>query len=89
MLDGYLEVYEGLCSVKKVRNSSSFIFFFSFIAISMIDYLVTVSHTRFDQVDLSGQIFTGSSVRKVLVREAKSHAAVALVVGTCKQRALG
>lgn len=55
----------------------------------MIDYLVTVWHTRFDQVDLSGQIFTGSSVRKVLVREAKSHAAVALVVGTCKQRALG
>lgn len=57
LLDGYLEVYEGLCSVKKV--------------------------------DLSGQIFTGSSVRKVLVREAKSHAAVALVVGTCKQSALG
>ncbi|XP_062176496.1 protein kinase STUNTED-like isoform X3 [Alnus glutinosa] len=57
LLDGYLEVYEGLCSVKKV--------------------------------DLSGHIFTGSSVRKVLVREAKSHAAVAVVVGISKQKALG
>ncbi|KAG6651581.1 serine/threonine-protein kinase CDG1-like [Carya illinoinensis] len=57
LLDDYLEVYEGLCTVKKVS--------------------------------LSGQIFVGSSIRKVLVREAKSHAAGAVVVGISKQSALG
>jgi hypothetical protein len=51
-------------------------------------WLITIWHTQF-QVDLSGHIFTGSSVRKVLVREAKSHAAVAVVVGISKQKALG
>jgi hypothetical protein len=56
-LDGYLEVYEGLCNVKKVY--------------------------------LSGQILTGTSAKKVLVREAKSHAAVAVVVGISKHCALG
>ncbi|KAF1899841.1 hypothetical protein Lal_00019973 [Lupinus albus] len=45
----YLEVYEGLCDVKKVG--------------------------------LIGQVFTGSSFRSILVREAKNHAAMALVVG--------
>nr|KYP68318.1 putative serine/threonine-protein kinase At1g01540 family [Cajanus cajan] len=49
MIDGYLEVYEGLCGVNKVG--------------------------------LTGQIFTGSSIRNILVREAKNHAALALVVG--------
>ncbi|XVF00873.1 hypothetical protein REPUB_Repub04eG0039300 [Reevesia pubescens] len=57
LLEGYLEVYEGLCSVKKV--------------------------------DLKGQIFKGSSTGKVLIREAKNHAAVALVVGIGKHSALG
>ncbi|XP_022763047.1 probable serine/threonine-protein kinase PBL26 [Durio zibethinus] len=57
MLEGYLEVYEGLCSVKKV--------------------------------DLKGQIFKGSSTRKVLIREARNYAAVALVVGIGKHSALG
>jgi len=33
------------------------------------------------QVDLSGQIFYGRSVRNILVREAKKHDALALVVG--------
>ncbi|KAB1207538.1 Receptor-like cytosolic serine/threonine-protein kinase RBK2 [Morella rubra] len=56
LLDGYLEVYEGLCKEKKV--------------------------------DLTGQVFAGSSVRKALVREAKSHAAAAVVVGICKQSPL-
>ncbi|KAG5118267.1 hypothetical protein AAZX31_12G031700 [Glycine max] len=49
LIDGYLEVYEGLCGVKKVG--------------------------------LTGQIFTGSSIKNILVREAKKHAALALVVG--------
>ncbi|MED6156739.1 hypothetical protein PIB30_017113 [Stylosanthes scabra] len=49
LIDGYLDVYEGLCDVKKVG--------------------------------LTGQILTGSSIRDILVREAKNHAAVALVVG--------
>ncbi|KAF5443778.1 hypothetical protein F2P56_036312 [Juglans regia] len=57
LLDDYLEVYGGLCTVKKVS--------------------------------LSGRIFVGSSIRKVLVREAKSHAAGAVVVGISKQSALG
>lgn len=33
------------------------------------------------QVGLTGQIFTGSSIKNILVREAKKHAALALVVG--------
>ncbi|OIV99545.1 hypothetical protein TanjilG_17355 [Lupinus angustifolius] len=49
LIAGYLEVYEGLCDVKKVG--------------------------------LIGQVFTGSSFRSILVREAKNHAAMALVVG--------
>ncbi|XWS40194.1 hypothetical protein CRYUN_Cryun18bG0119800 [Craigia yunnanensis] len=57
LLEGYLEVYEGLCSVKKV--------------------------------DLKGQIFKGNSTRKVLIREARNFAAVALVVGIGKHSALG
>ncbi|KAK7312257.1 hypothetical protein VNO77_36006 [Canavalia gladiata] len=49
LMDDYLEVYEGLCGVKKVG--------------------------------LTGQILTGRSIRNILVREAKNHAALALVVG--------
>ncbi|RYR22653.1 hypothetical protein Ahy_B03g067964 isoform B [Arachis hypogaea] len=49
LIDGYLEVYEGLCDVRKVG--------------------------------LTGQILTGSSIKDILVREAKNHSAVALVVG--------
>lgn len=33
------------------------------------------------QVGLTGHIFSGSSIRNILVREAKNHAAIALVVG--------
>ncbi|KAK0583069.1 hypothetical protein LWI29_033018 [Acer saccharum] len=57
LLESYLEVYEGFCSVKKV--------------------------------DLTGQILTGTSARRVLVREAKNQAAVSMVVGMSKQSALG
>ncbi|XP_058759115.1 protein kinase STUNTED-like [Vicia villosa] len=49
IIDGYLEVYEGLCDVKKVG--------------------------------LSAKILTGRSIRNILVREAKDHGALALVVG--------
>ncbi|XP_061372474.1 protein kinase STUNTED-like [Gastrolobium bilobum] len=49
LVDGYLEVYQGLCDVNKVG--------------------------------LSGQILIGSSIRDILVREAKNRAALALVVG--------
>ncbi|KAF2322728.1 hypothetical protein GH714_029638 [Hevea brasiliensis] len=56
-LDSYLEVYDGLCSLKKV--------------------------------DLIGQVSTGISVQRTLVREAKIHNAVALVVGTNNQSTLG
>ncbi|KAK4847435.1 hypothetical protein QYF36_001847 [Acer negundo] len=57
LLESYLEVYEGFCSVKKV--------------------------------DLTGQILTGTSARRVLVREAKNQAAVSMVVGMSKQSAFG
>ncbi|XVF45538.1 hypothetical protein PTKIN_Ptkin02bG0214300 [Pterospermum kingtungense] len=57
LLEGYLEVYEGLCSVKKV--------------------------------DLKGQIFKGNSTRKILIREARNYAAVALVVGIGKHSTFG
>ncbi|XVE48858.1 hypothetical protein DITRI_Ditri01bG0035500 [Diplodiscus trichospermus] len=57
LLEGYLDVYEGLCSVK--------------------------------MVDLKGLILKGSSTRKVLIREARNYAAVALVVGIGKHGALG
>lgn len=56
-LDGYLDVYQGLCSVKKV--------------------------------ELIGQIMTGSSARRVLVREAENYAAMALVLGISKQATIG
>ncbi|XP_019454230.1 PREDICTED: pto-interacting protein 1-like [Lupinus angustifolius] len=49
LINGYLEVYEGLCDVKKVG--------------------------------LIGEVLSGSSFRSILVREAKIHAAMALVVG--------
>ncbi|KAM6541647.1 hypothetical protein CsatB_006094 [Cannabis sativa] len=52
-LDDYLEVYQGLCSVKKVA--------------------------------LTGQILTGSSARRALVREAISHGVEALVLGISKR----
>ncbi|KAH7574892.1 hypothetical protein JRO89_XS02G0018300 [Xanthoceras sorbifolium] len=57
LLDGYLEVYGGLCSVKKVV--------------------------------LTGLILKGSSARRVLVREAKNCAAVAILVGISQRSALG
>lgn len=41
------------------------------------------------KVTLTGQALKGSSFRKVLVREAKNYAAVALLVGIDKQGALG
>ncbi|KAF9684491.1 hypothetical protein SADUNF_Sadunf04G0123700 [Salix dunnii] len=56
LLDSYLEVYDGLCSMKKVG--------------------------------LTGHLARGISVRRTLVREAKNHTAVAIVVGISGQGAL-
>lgn len=41
------------------------------------------------QIDLTGEVLKGSSVRKVLVREAKSRAAMAVIVGICKPHSMG
>lgn len=41
------------------------------------------------QVDLIGEVIKGCSIRKVLVREAKSRAAAAVIVGICKPRTIG
>ncbi|XP_048234219.1 protein kinase STUNTED isoform X2 [Ricinus communis] len=56
LLDDYLEVYEGLCSLKKV--------------------------------DLIGRVCTGISIQRTLVREARNHEAMAVVVGISSQSAL-
>nr|TKS14798.1 kinase family protein [Populus alba] len=56
LFDSYLEVYDGLCSMKKVG--------------------------------LAGHVAKGISVRRTLVREAKNHAAVAIVVGISSQGVL-
>ncbi|KAF6170724.1 hypothetical protein GIB67_015676 [Kingdonia uniflora] len=56
-LEGYLDVYKGLCNVK--------------------------------QLDLTGQIFHETCVRKVLVRKAKLCSAMAVVVGVGRYIALG
>ncbi|KAJ6402978.1 hypothetical protein OIU84_014983 [Salix udensis] len=56
LLDSYLEVYDGLCSMKKVG--------------------------------LTGHLARGISVRRTLVREARNHTAVAIVVGISGQGAL-
>ncbi|KAM1650853.1 hypothetical protein FF1_003488 [Malus domestica] len=41
------------------------------------------------KVELIGQVLTGRSIRKALVREAKNHSTVAIVVGTSKPKTLG
>ncbi|MFS7930049.1 putative rossmann-like alpha/beta/alpha sandwich protein [Helianthus anomalus] len=41
------------------------------------------------QVDLTGQVLTGNSVRKVLVREAKFYSAASVVVGVSKIKPFG
>lgn len=41
------------------------------------------------EVELRGQVLRGSSIRKVLVREAKSCGAVAVIVGTSMHNAIG
>nr|XP_043624065.1 proline-rich receptor-like protein kinase PERK3 [Erigeron canadensis] len=41
------------------------------------------------QVDLTGQVLRGNSVRKVLVREAKFYSAAAVIVGVSKIKAFG
>lgn len=41
------------------------------------------------QVELISLVSEGSSTRRVLVREAKNHAALALILGTSKHSTLG
>lgn len=41
------------------------------------------------QINLTGFVLKGSSVRKFLVREAKSRAAVTLIVGISKPHTIG
>lgn len=40
------------------------------------------------QVDLTGHVLKGSSIRKVLVREAKNRGAAAVVVGVYRENPL-
>lgn len=82
LLDAYLEVYEGLCSEKKVFDESTHIWF-----LTIWEPFMT-SHMLEFQVDLTGEVLIGRSVRKTLVREAKSCAAAAVIVGISKRRAL-
>lgn len=41
------------------------------------------------QIDLTGEVLKGSSIRKVIVREAKSRAAMAVIVGISKPHTIG
>ncbi|GAB4838530.1 hypothetical protein Ancab_028076 [Ancistrocladus abbreviatus] len=54
------------------------------------DYLETYKRLcEVKKVDLSGEILTGKSIQRSLVKEAKNCAAVAVVIGISKKAALG
>ncbi|KAK6946429.1 LOW QUALITY PROTEIN: Protein kinase domain [Dillenia turbinata] len=71
LLDEYLEVYKGLCNANKVSKSYHFSHYVQGICKDSSDFWV----------DLTGEIFIGNSIKKVLVREAKKSEAIAVVVG--------
>lgn len=63
--------------MKKVRTSLKVLIFLSLVWLRVM------------QVELKGRILQGRSVRKILVREAKSTDSDTLVVGATRQSALG
>ncbi|KAK3003005.1 hypothetical protein RJ639_020062 [Escallonia herrerae] len=73
-------------AVHVCRNSDSILKGTSFLDAYLSDYEVLCKKK---QVEIIGQVFKGSSIRKVLVREAKHRAAMAVIVGLTKHHAIG
>ncbi|KAK1419342.1 hypothetical protein QVD17_28508 [Tagetes erecta] len=68
------------------RNSDSVSKYKTLLDDYLADYEGLCDHK---QVDLTGQVLRGSSVRKLLVREAKFYSAAAVIVGVSKIKAFG
>ncbi|KAL8188663.1 hypothetical protein R6Q57_029683 [Mikania cordata] len=68
------------------RNSDSVSKYKTLLDDYLADYEGICDHK---QVDLTGQVLRGNSVRKVLVREAKFYSAAAVIVGVSKIKAFG
>ncbi|GJS86198.1 putative proline-rich receptor-like protein kinase PERK11 [Tanacetum coccineum] len=71
-------------AINVCRNSESVTKFKALLEDYLADYEGICDHK---QVDLTGQVLRGNSVRKVLVREAKFYSAAAVIVGVSKIKA--
>ncbi|KAF5786284.1 putative protein kinase RLK-Pelle-RLCK-VI family [Helianthus annuus] len=73
-------------AINVCRNSDSVSKYKTLLDDYLADYEGLCDHK---QVDLTGQVLRGNSVRKVLVREAKFYSAAAVIVGVSKIKAFG
>ncbi|KAL4585046.1 hypothetical protein LXL04_009659 [Taraxacum kok-saghyz] len=73
-------------AINVCRNSDSVSKYKSLLDDYLADYEGLCDHK---QVDLTGQVLRGNSVRKVLVKEAKFYSAAAVIVGVSKIKAFG
>ncbi|KAI3765707.1 hypothetical protein L2E82_15749 [Cichorium intybus] len=73
-------------AINVCRNSDSVSKYKSLLDDYLADYEGLCDHK---QVDLTGQVLRGNSVRKVLVKEAKFYSATAVIVGVSKIKAFG
>ena len=88
MLDDHLEIYKGICDIKKVYIFPLFFcFFLFFFKFSLL--ILKKEKKMIFQVKLSGKILPGNSIRKSIVNEAKNSGAVAVIVGISKPGSIG
>ncbi|KVH96527.1 Protein kinase, catalytic domain-containing protein [Cynara cardunculus var. scolymus] len=73
-------------AINVCRNSDSVSKYKTLLDDYLADYEGLCDHK---QVDITGQVLRGNSVRKVLVREAKFYSAAAVIVGVSKIKAFG
>lgn len=73
-------------AINVCRNSDSVSKYKTLLDDYLADYEGLCDHK---QVDITGQVLRGNSVKKVLVREAKFYAAAAVIVGVSKIKAFG
>ncbi|XP_071691430.1 protein kinase STUNTED-like [Rutidosis leptorrhynchoides] len=73
-------------AINVCRNSDSVSKYKTLLDDYLADYEGLCDHR---QVDLTGQVLRGNSIRKVLVREAKYYSATAVIVGVSKMKAFG